>query len=61
MRWRNITEQEIIKVIREPDRKERLTTDKFHFYKSIYNRYLRVTIVLEESRIIIISAVDKSD
>ncbi len=61
MRWREITKAEVERVLREPDRREWLGTGKFHCFRIIGQRHLRVTVALEGSRYIVISAVDKSE
>ncbi|MDO8618003.1 MAG: DUF4258 domain-containing protein [Candidatus Uhrbacteria bacterium] len=61
MRWRGITQNEVMQAIEHPDRTEHLGSDRFHFFHHIGKRYLRVTWVLEERKRVIISVVDKND
>ncbi|MBI2355905.1 MAG: DUF4258 domain-containing protein [Candidatus Doudnabacteria bacterium] len=61
MRWRKITLQEVHTVLNNFDKKEQLTNYKYHLYKSINNRLLRVTISEEQDKLVILSIVDKHD
>lgn len=61
MRWRGITKQEVEAVIQEPERREATDYNRFHYFRHIGGRDLRVTCIIEGLKHIIISAVDKSD
>lgn len=61
MRWRGISKAEIEKTVMEPERTERIGPDRYHYLRSFASRNIRVTVVEETERIVIISAVDKSN
>lgn len=61
MRWRQISVGEALQAVWAPDKKELLENNKFHYYKTINRKYLRVTLVFEHSGIVVISVVDKRD
>ena len=61
MRWRKISKAEIEEVITLPDQKENIGFQRFHYFKAINNRYLRITLAIEDKNFIIISAVQKKN
>mgnify|MGYP001566130070 CR=1 FL=1 len=61
MRWREITKQEVEKTIEEPEQREAIGINRFHLFKHFGVRFVRVTCVIEASKCIVISAVNKMD
>ena len=61
MKWRRITEDEVMSVIAEPDKIEDSLRGRTNAYGSISERYLKVTYKKFDDRILVISVVDKAD
>lgn len=61
MRWRRINRDEVESVIDEPDQREYIDGRKWNLHKNIGKKNIRVTIVLEGDKQVIISVVDKND
>lgn len=61
MRWREISREEVELILKEPERREYIGPNRFHYFRHIGKRYIRVTCIQEGSKCIVISAVDKSD
>ena len=60
MKWRNISEQEVEEVLRLPEKSESTVRGRLNVYKTIGNRYLKVTYKDFGDYVLIMSAVDKS-
>jgi hypothetical protein len=60
MKWRKISEEEVLSVINEPDKRETSIKGRINLYKRIEQRYLKVTCKEFSEEILIISAVDKA-
>jgi hypothetical protein len=61
MKWRRITEDEVMSVIAEPDKIEDSLRGRTNAYGSISERYLKVTYKKFDDRILVISVVDKAE
>jgi len=61
MRWRKITEQDIISALESADRVEKMGKNRYNVFKSIKNRLLKVTYISEENTHLIITAVWKGE
>lgn len=61
MRWREITKHEVEHTVTDPERKENIGPNRFHCFRHIGQKHLRVTCVVEGEKYIIISAVNKSE
>ena len=61
MKWRKISEGEIIAALSVPDKVQSLEDGKDHVYKMLAGRYIRVTRRELENEIVVITVVDKSD
>ena len=59
MKWRNISENEVISVIMKPDNKEPTINDQFNAYKEIGGRKIKVTYVESVEEIYVITALTK--
>lgn len=60
MRWRNISKDDVMRVLDSPDSKGKDSFGHTHFSKKIRSRKLRVTIAKEKEKVIVITVVDKS-
>jgi hypothetical protein len=58
MRWRKITEQEVVSALQSPDFTEP-SEAKINVWKKLVDRYLRVTYTEDTETITIITAVKK--
>ena len=61
MKWRKISQTEIEQVLEFPENTELSERGRKNVFKTIENRYIKVTYRELEDEILIISAVDKSD
>ena len=61
MKWRKISEAEVISVLKEPEKMEPTIYGRINVFKTMGSRYLKVTYKEFENEILVISAVDKSD
>ncbi len=59
MKWRKISEKEVLSVINEPDSSEASIKGRINLYKRMGQRYLKVTYKEFIEEILIISVVDK--
>ena len=61
MRWRKISKDEVEKTLEKPDKTELTSEGRINAFKTIGNRYIKITYRELSEEILIISAVDKSD
>ena len=61
MKWRKISEEEVVRTLNDPGKVEALEENKYHAYKSIGSKNVRVTYRLSVDEIVILTVVDKSD
>ena len=61
MRWRRISQEEVERVLRDPERLEPTERGRTNAFKWVGSRYLRVTFRDLESSVLVISVVDRSD
>jgi len=61
MKWRNISNRDVEEVLRIPEKTESTIRGRVNVYKTIGNRYLKVTFKDFGDHILVISAVEKSD
>lgn len=59
MKWRKISEEDVLSVMNEPDKNEQSIKGRINLYKRIGQRYLKVTYKEFSEEILIISVVDK--
>jgi hypothetical protein len=59
MKWRNISEEEVISVLTQPDNKEPTIKDRFNAYKEIGGRKIKVTYMESVEEIYVITALTK--
>jgi len=60
MKWRKISEKEIKKTLEMPDRTESCGEKRINAFKSLGRKLIKVSYVIEDDRIVIISVVDKN-
>jgi uncharacterized DUF497 family protein len=60
MKWRRITEREIKKTLETPDRTESCGEKRINAFKSLGRKLIKVSYVIEDDRIVVISVVDKN-
>jgi len=61
MKWRSISQSEVELTLKKPEKTELTDKGRKNAFKTIGNRYIKVTYRESEYEILIISAVDKSD
>ena len=61
MKWRKISEDEVTQTLNQPDKTFFLGEDKYHAYKIMGLRNIRVTYRSSGQDIIVLTVVDKSD
>lgn len=61
IKWRNISQEEIENVLKNPDKIEQTEKGRINVFKNIGPRLLKVTYKEFPEEILIISAVDKND
>jgi len=59
MRWRKVSEEEVLKVLAFPDRVEETVAERKNAYKALGGRLLRVTYRQEESETAVITVIEK--
>ena len=60
MKWRKISEEEVYLTLDNPDKIEKSIKGRINAYKSIGQRYIKVTYKEFFGKILIISVVDKA-
>ena len=61
MKWRKISEEEVAQVLNDPEQTVPLEENKYHAYKIIGPRNIRVTYRMIDGEIVVLTVVDKSD
>jgi hypothetical protein len=59
MRWRKVSEAEVLKVLDVPDRIEETVVERKNAYKALGDRLLKITYKDEESETIVITVTEK--
>ena len=59
MKWRRVSEAEVLSVLAAPDHVERSIDDRRNAYKSVDNRLLKATYVEEEGDSVVITVIEK--
>jgi hypothetical protein len=60
MKWRRISEEEVLKVLQDPDKVEKSSRGRTNVYKTIHERHLKVTFKELPEEILIITVIDKT-
>lgn len=61
MSWRKISRADVESVIRDPEMVELTERGRKNLFRRVGIRYIRVTVLESETRVRVITAVDKSD
>lgn len=61
MKWRKISEEDVLFILERPEKTEETSYNRRNSYRTMGKRYLKVTLKESEAEILIISAVDKND
>ncbi len=61
MKWRRISEPEVEQTLGNPDKIDIAQKGRKNAFKKVGKRYIRVSYRETENKIIVVSAVDKSD
>ena len=59
MKWRRVSEADVVSVIGAPDRVEQSRDERINAYKSLGGRLLKATYVEEEANIVVITVIEK--
>lgn len=59
MKWRRVSEAEVLSVLNVPDRIEQSIDDRRNAYKLVSNRLLKVTYVEEAGDVVIVTVIEK--
>jgi hypothetical protein len=59
MKWRQVSEAEVLSVLNVPDRIEQSIDDRRNAYKLVSNRLLKVTYVEEAGGVVIVTVIEK--
>ena len=59
MKWRRVTEAEVLSVLDSPDRVEQRIDERRNAFKRVGDRLLKVTYVDEEADVMVITVIEK--
>jgi hypothetical protein len=59
MKWRKVSEGDVLKTLEAPDRAEMSMGDRSNAYKVVDNRLLKVTYIRENSDILVVTVIEK--
>jgi hypothetical protein len=59
MRWRRISEAEVLNILNAPDRAEQSIDERRNAFKLVGNRLLKATYVEEEDDVVVITVIEK--
>jgi len=60
MKWRRISEREIKKTLEAPDKTKSCGEKRMNAFKSLGRKLIKVSYVIEDDRVVIVSVVDKN-
>ena len=60
MKWRRVSEAEVVGVINAPDRVEQSGDERINAYKAFDDRLLKATYVEEKENIVVITVIEKA-
>jgi Domain of unknown function (DUF4258) len=61
MKWRLVSEAEVLSVLKAPDRIEQGIGDRRNAYKLVGNRLLKATYVEEERDVVVVTVIKKEN
>jgi hypothetical protein len=59
MKWRRVSEAEVLSVLNAPDRIEQSIDERRNAYKLVGNRLLKVTYMEEEGDVVVVTVIEK--
>jgi hypothetical protein len=59
MKWRRVTEAQVLAVLNNPDRIEESIENRRNAYRFVGNRFLKVTYAGEEGDVVVITVIEK--
>jgi hypothetical protein len=59
MKWRRVSEAEVLSVVDAPDRLEQSIDERSNAYKLVNGRLLKVTYLKEEEDVVVIPVIEK--
>jgi hypothetical protein len=59
MKWRRVSETEVLSVVDAPDCVEQSMGDRHNAYKLVGNRLLKTTYVEEEGDVVVVTVIEK--
>lgn len=59
MKWRRVSEAEVLSALEAPDRVEPSRDERINAYKSVGNRLLKATYTEEGGNIVVITVIEK--
>jgi hypothetical protein len=59
MKWRRVSEAEVVSVLDAPDRVEQSMDGRINAYKSLGDRLLKATYIEEKGDIVVITVIEK--
>jgi hypothetical protein len=59
MKWRRVSEAEVLSVLNAPDRIEQSIDERRNAYKLVDNRLLKVTYMEEEGDVVVVTVIEK--
>jgi hypothetical protein len=59
MKWRRVSDAEVLSVLDAPDRVEQSIDERSNAYKLVGDRLLKVTYVDEEGDVVVITVIEK--
>ena len=60
MKWRRVSEADVVSVIEAPDRVEQSGDERINAHKVLGDRLLKATYVEEEGHIVVITVIEKA-
>lgn len=59
MKWRRVSETEVLAVLNDPDRVEDSIDNRCNAYKSLAGRLLKVAYAAEQDAVVVITVIEK--
>lgn len=59
MKWRRVSEADVVSVLNAPDRVEQSMDGRINAYKSLGDRLLKATYIEEKGNIVLITVIEK--
>jgi hypothetical protein len=59
MKWRRVSEAEVLNILNAPDRREQSVDERCNAYKLVGTRLLKATYVEEEGNVVVVTVIEK--